>query len=160
MPVDAPAPWKLQAHVAIGGLWAIGFAPDRDLLLAVSVNGRGVFDGTTATRLARDLDEGVYDEDTETIDGIGPLAAVRIELAGTGGGLSTRRRLPMISSDGWTVAHAAPGVFLHAPGPQGAWPEGWTRIAEVEEVRAIGFSPTGKCLVVAEPHTLHIWRRT
>jgi hypothetical protein len=159
--VSAPEPWRLY-HAAVGGLWAVGFGPASDLLLVLSVNGLGVFDCLTGQRVARAVDEVDYDDVSETVTGIGPLAGGRIELSGRGtGAIVTRRVLPLVSRDGWRVAVAEPagraeiGVLLHAPSPVAIT----TTVANVEEVRALGFSPTGRSFVVAEPHTLHIWSR-
>lgn len=161
--VSTPVPWRKQSF-AVGGLWAVGFGSGSDLLLVVSVNGRGVFDCLSGERVARDPSgDDTYDEDSETTAGIGPLAGSRVEVNGTGGGIITRRILPLTSHDGWLVANtlrpASPfeAIFLRAPStPADAE---WSKIGEAEEVRAIGFSPTDRTIVVAEPHTLHVWRR-
>lgn len=160
--VSTPLPWRKQSF-AVGGLWAVGFGSGSDLLLVVSVNGRGVFDCLSGERVARDPGDDAYDEDSETVAGLGPLAGSRVEMNGTGGGIVTRRILPLASQDGWVVANTLPpagsreAVFLRTPTTSGD--AEWSKIAEAEEVRAIGFSPTDRTLVVAEPHTLHVWCR-
>jgi hypothetical protein len=161
---STPHPWQLQGPFAVGGLWAVGFRPDSDLLLVVSTNGLGVFDCLTGKRVARSEDDDDYDEQSETVTGIGPIGGLAIEVAGTGGGIVTRRTLPVTTSDGWTVGHAMmptspnEAVFLQNPSDHGTTGD-YKKLVEVEEVRAIGFSPTGRSLVVAEPHTLHVWIR-
>jgi hypothetical protein len=159
-----PPPWQLRGHAPVGGLWAVGFGPASDLLLVISVNGRGVIDGRSGKRVARDYStDDTYDESTETAPGIGPLAGTRVEVVGAEGAILTRRTLPITSSDGWSIAHAfvpsqdLEGIFVRAPGE--ASDDSWVKLAEVEQVRALGFSPTGRTLIVAEAHTLHIWGR-
>ena len=161
--VSTPLPWRKQSF-AVGGLWTVGFGSGSDLLLVVSASGRGVFDCLSGERVARDSsDDDTYDEDSETTAGIGPLAGSRVEMNGAGGGIVTRRRLPLTSHDGWVVANTLPpassneAVLLCAPTASGD--AAWSKIADAEEVRAIGFSPTNRTLVVAEPHTLHVWCR-
>src|SRR4051812_15674340 len=97
-----PPPWRYTA-LAVGGLWAVGFGPGSDVLLVLSVNGRGAFDCSTAQRVARDRDVGDFDPATETVTGIGPLAGTRVPLCGTGGGVETQRTLPLSSEDGWSI---------------------------------------------------------
>lgn len=158
-PRSIPAPWRYRAH-AVGGLWAVGFGPGTDLLLVLSVNGRGIFDCASGERVARDPQEGEYDETAETLLGIGPLAGARVPLCGTGGGVVTQRTLPVSSADGWTVAvlqsrdSVYERVALRAPNSDES-----ITVLDAEEVRAIGFSPTGQSVIVAEPHTLHVWSR-
>ena len=53
---EPPAPWGVVAEIAVGGLHSIGFVPKTDVLLVISQSGRGLFDGTTGARLARDRD--------------------------------------------------------------------------------------------------------
>ena len=146
--------WQMRTF-AVGGLWAVGFGANSDLLLVISVNGRGVFDCVSGERVARDpSDDDAYDEDSETAAGIGPLAGARIEICGANGGIVTRRRLPLTTHDGWVVAKTDEMIVLRAEHAE------WTTIAEVEELSAIGFSPTGRSLVAAESHTLHVWSRS
>lgn len=166
--MDAPRsipPWRYRAH-PVGGLWAVGFGPGTDLLLVLSVSGRGVFDCLSGERVARDpQDDDVataanYDKSEETLLGIGPLAGVPISMCGSSGGFSTRRALPVSSTDGWSVATlrsrntAHERVAVRAPGTDQSFP-----LFDAEEVRAMGFSPTGRSLIVAEPHTLSVWSR-
>ena len=158
-----PTPWRYHVH-PVGGLWAVGFGPGSDLLLVLSVSGRGVFDCLSGERIARDPEEDEYedhyDETAETVLGIGPLAGVRVPVCGTGGGVDTQRTLPVSSTDGWSMAllpsrnRGNECVALRAPSSEKS-----ITLIDAEEPRAFGFSPTGRCLIVAEPHTLHVWSR-
>ncbi|MGK5547173.1 hypothetical protein ACSNOH_20925 [Streptomyces sp. URMC 127] len=160
--VPAPDPWRPAAPlIPVGGLLGVGFAPDpvsgQDLLMVVSSSGHGLFDASTGERLARD-----YDPDPETstptgpglsCPGIGPLAGTPVRIAGLfGGGLHTT------TEDGWTVEVASPDwphhrVLLSADGGLCRGPAGekWWHIfhARWSELRAAGFSPSGRTLVVA-----------
>lgn len=60
----------------IGGLIAMGFDPSGKYLLAVSHNGRGVFETTDWKSVARDY-EPTYPEGNQ-VEGIGPLAGQQI----------------------------------------------------------------------------------
>jgi len=125
----------------------VGFAEDSDLLLVLSHDGAGVFDATCGARIARDADVNSF----ELLDsikciarGIGPLADQRIAIAGLfGGGLTT------VTKDGFFVDSRAPQwpshiIVLrqerveHIVGTDGAC-----------ELRAFGFSHTGRSLIIA-----------
>lgn len=158
-----PAPWKNGA-LHIGGVCAVGFSADGKWLLVMSHSGRGVFDCETLQRVARDDSEshGLFDKATEEVPGIGPLDGVRIPVFGMRGAIRTRAQLPTRTEDGWALdwkeAEERLGmpdtpVSLRAPhqvsGP--GYPLG-----EYELLYAIGFSPTGRTLVIAESHTITI----
>jgi hypothetical protein len=157
-----PPPWKCLGHFSVGGITEIGYAPDSDLLLTVSQQGRGLYDCRTGDRIERDRDsiwDGL-DQQRLTSPGIGHLANVTIRLAGLHGG-----GLPLTSPDGW---------LLHiVPLP---WPEYFVFMSDVEnsihfdkwikiagdfpgEFRTCGFSETGDSFVVAASSDLLIFSR-
>jgi hypothetical protein len=112
--------------------------------------GRGVFDGTTGDRIARDasVDGDWHDDDVPDAEGIGPLAGQRIRLAGLWGGA-----LASATSDGWSLAREP----LALVGPGGA--AGQLLIDDDDDPRAAGFSPSGRTLVVATASTLMLFGR-
>lgn len=168
--VDAPNPWQalpgLPSYIAIGGLQGVGFGvhPETgaDLLMVVSMDGFGLIDTQTGTKMARDRDP---DPEVATLTGpdlarpgIGVLAGARVPIAGLfGGGLHAP------TDDGWTVDVVAPEwphqrVILSADGGRNEGPPGstWWHVFNDEqhgELRAAGFSPSGSTLVVATPAT-------
>ncbi|MFC0540336.1 hypothetical protein [Kutzneria chonburiensis] len=159
----APPPWQPLASHPVGGLLGIGFAvhPDdgRDLVMVVSSAGHGLFDAVTGEKIARDRDP---DPETETdLTGLGPLAGTLVSIAGLfGGGL--HRTTP----DGWCLDVVAPEwpherVLLSADGGHCAGPPGqtWWHIfhADHSELRAAGFSPSGRTLAVATSSDLTLW---
>lgn len=162
---DPPSPWFAAGSFAVGGLTDVGFARDTDLLLVVSSAGRGVFDCVNGARVARDDADGQW-QDTIALeaDGIGPLANERVRTAGVyGGGLCK------ITRDGWTAEDLvldwpAHTLLLVQPG---SWvlgdgfgkPAHCTKVAVESELRAWGFSPTGRSLVFASSDTLTCWRK-
>lgn len=160
-----PAPWRQVASHAVGGLTEVGFGGRSDLLLVVSSRGRGLFDGRSGVRVARDPsppDDGWYDEVRLTASGIGPLGDPLIRLAGLhGGGLSA------CTEDGWGVTRIAPdwpleSIVLDPPGSSVLYEghdKGCIRIAEGFEMRAYGFSETGLSLVVATSDHVELWGR-
>jgi hypothetical protein len=157
----APAPWGHVATVAIGGLTEVGFGDDSDLLLVISSRGRGVFDCTRGLRVARDpepLADDWYDERRLRARGIGPLERQMVRLAGLHGG-----GLPTCGLDGWSVAAITlawpdqhllllpPGEDLYSARAS------LTKLAVESEVRAFGFSDTGRTLVLATSSDIAIY---
>src|SRR5690348_11801946 len=82
-----------QRIATVGGLTEVGFADDSELLLVLSMQGRGIFDCASGQRIFRDDDDdrtGWYGHDNLTAVGIGPLQGQSIRLCGLwGGGLPT-----------------------------------------------------------------------
>ncbi|WP_219637066.1 hypothetical protein [Streptomyces sp. AJS327] len=168
----APAPWRpvLDRTTPIGGLLGVGFAlhPDdgRDLVMVVSSDGHGLFDARTGEKLARDRDpdpESSTPEDSPELccPGLGPVSGVPVRIAGLfGGGLHSS------APTGWSVDVVSPewphervilstrgGVHRGEPG------ETWWHVhhADYSELRAAGFSPSGRTLAVATSSDLTLW---
>ncbi|GLY50800.1 hypothetical protein [Lentzea sp. NBRC 102530] len=167
--VAAPAPWRPADNheIAVGGLLGVGFGVDpvsgRDLLLlVVSSQGLGLLDAVTGERLARDRDDDLgWPDDDLTCPGIGVLEGVRVPVAGlAGGGLHT-------GADGWSVDVVSPDwphdrVLLSTWSPfRGEHGEGWWHVfhSRHSELRAAGFSPSGRTLVVATSSDVTLWTR-
>ncbi len=154
-PVEAPpAPWRRAACFAIGGLTEIGYAPDSDLLLVVSSQGRGVLDCVTGEKVARDYDDSYdfIDETRLVALGIGPLDGQWIRVGGLHGG-----GLPNSTRDGWglvTLPLPWPHYHVFLTAPRKSIYDGAEYAAKVEtdnacELRAYGFSETGRSFIVA-----------
>lgn len=173
--VPAPAPWRpvFEPCAPVGGLLGIGFAvhPENghDLLMVVSHNGHGLFDAVTGEKLARDHDpdpeESTPDSAPDlTCPGLGPIAGHRVHIAGLfGGGLHTT------TGDGWALEVVNPawpndrvllcsGSGMPHREPHG---EGWWHIfhSHYSELRAVGFSPSGRTLAVATSSDVTLWTR-
>ena len=140
--------------IAVGGLRAVGFDRDSELLLVVSSAGRGVIDCQTGMKVARDTNEYYEDGQKLEAEGVGPLDGKTIRVSGLcGGGLST------CTSDGWSVEVVTldwPVHYLLLLEPYSTLydslrgqPKRFHKISSESEVRAFGFSSTGKSLVVA-----------
>ncbi len=161
---DPPSPWIRKSANAIGGLVAVGFGEHSDLLLVVSSQGRGVFDCTTGQRVARDGNDDTYDPIGLRALGIGPLDDGFIRVSGLDGG-----GLPMGTEDGWsaerfviewpieTLVLAPPGSWVY--GVLYDKPHKFTKVYEDSEIRAWGFSPTGKTLILATSSDVTIYGR-
>lgn len=163
---ELPSPWYRTGEFGVGGLTDVGFGRGTDLLLVISSQGRGVFDCVTGVRVARDYDEGDW-QDILVLEaeGIGPLAHSQVRTAGLhGGGLS------LCTRDGWTAEDFVldwPDHTLLLVQP-GSWaygdafgkPAEFTKVAVESETRAWGFSPTGESLILATSSDLTIWNRT
>jgi hypothetical protein len=173
--LPAPEPWRRIAYAPVGGLLGIGFASHprtgHDLVLVVSHDGHGLFDGVTGEKIARDRDPEPDCEDSGpdadpamSCPGLGPVAGRRVRVAGLfGGGLHTT------TGDGWNLEVVAPawpnervllsrGDGLPHSGPHG---ERWWHIfhSHYSELRATGFSPSGQTLAVATSSDLSLWTR-
>ncbi|MFJ7229286.1 hypothetical protein ACIQVF_07000 [Streptomyces tendae] len=175
--VPPPAPWRpvfeYAYGVPVGGLLGIGFASHsesgHDLVMVVSHDGHGLFDAVTGEKIARDRDpdpEGSTPDGVAglTCPGLGPIAGSRVHVAGLFGG-----GLHRTTEDGWTLEVVTPawpndrvllsrdGGLSHA-GPHG---ERWWHIfhASYSEIRAVGFSPSGRTIAVATSSDLSLWTR-
>ncbi|MDA0183211.1 hypothetical protein OJ997_23070 [Solirubrobacter phytolaccae] len=154
--VPVPAPWRALPSFHVGGLTDVGFAESdgQEFLLVVSHNGRGVFD-FDGNRVARDdtgLDDTWHDARALTAQGIGPLEGVRVPIVGLSGG-----GFPLTTGDDWSVAHEDEGrVELTAP-------DGSSRLIHNDdffEVRAVGFSLSGKAIVIATAGECYLFTRS
>ncbi|MEU8524971.1 MULTISPECIES: hypothetical protein [Streptomyces] len=171
--LPAPAPWREVFETTltpVGGLLGIGFAthPEtgHDLVMVVSTSGHGLFDAVTGEKLDRLYDPEPEDSHPDespdlTCPGFGPIAGTRVHIAGLfGGGLHA-------TADGWRVEAISPEwphhrVLLSADGGQphrGPYGEGWWHVfhAHYSELRAVGFSPSGRTLAVATSSDLTLW---
>lgn len=132
-----PQPWRLSASHPVGGLTEVGFAPDSELLLVISSQGRGLFDPATGARVARDLaaDWEGLDQPRMTSLGIGPASDVLIRIAGLHG-----EGLPRSTADGWGL-HVVPlpwpqhFIFLTRP---------WKTLLDDSE-HCVKFADDGPC---------------
>ncbi|MEW4452066.1 hypothetical protein AB1L30_05210 [Bremerella sp. JC817] len=161
---DAPAPWRLVGGCGVGGLTEVGFVEGADDLLVVSHQGRGLFDGQTGERLARDPEEFFANDDRTglTAPGIGRQQDAIVRMAGLcGGGLATG------TSDGWSL-HVVQlpwpkhDIFLSSnyAGLTGELAN-ITRLGTDQpcEFRSAGFSSTGRTFVVATSCEVLIYGR-
>ncbi|MEV4466108.1 hypothetical protein AB0J51_21100 [Micromonospora echinofusca] len=173
--MPAPAPWRPlpgpYSYISVGGLFGVGFASHPvsgdDLLMVVSSQGRGLLDASSGAKIARDRDP-----DRELCEpfgadlscpGLGPLAGVQVRIAGLfGGGLHST------TEDGWTVDVVAPDwpnhrVLLSTDGGRHSGPPGrtWWHIfhSNYSELRAAGFSPSGRTLVIATSNDVTLMTR-
>jgi hypothetical protein len=142
------APWQRHWTVAVGGLTDVGFSPDERFVLAVGHAGRGVFDCESGERVGRDSrDDWRYlDQATGMAEGVGPIESQVVRVAG----LMSGRALPSEHA-GWRLARSGQGLVVE--GDDGSS----LAIKEDEDVRACGFSDSGRWLVVATASdlTLH-----
>jgi len=159
-----PEPWREIATVAVGGLSSVGFAKEEEHLLVVSSQGRSVIDCSTGERLERDRED--YHEDTSLLEaeGIGSLAGEKIKISGLYGG-----GLPNSTDDMWAVHEIVldwPESILVMTKP-GSWLYGmiydkkgdFVKIGSTLELRAFGFSPSGRSLVIATSSDVTIYHR-
>ncbi len=155
---DVPPPWRRLQVWAVGGLFQVGYADGSDLLLVLSSQGRGVFDCITGEKLARDYQEAhdFFDPIKLTAAGFGPLAGQTVRMAGLFGG-----GLPLTTRDGWGLEAQARtwpthSVFLSAPSTREPLCIGEDGAGEM---RACGFSETGRSFVIATSCDLTVYAR-
>lgn len=167
MPAPIPVvPWKLLKVWPVGGLLQVGYAEDSDLLLVLSSDGRGVFDCITGDKLARDADlsNDYFDRIKLIALGIWPLQEKEVRVAGLFGGGLTKS-----THDGWFLVADATrwphhDIYLKLPWlpkiPYAEQPKPiFVGDDEPCELRAYGFSETGKSFVIASSCELKIFAR-
>ncbi|MEP4197605.1 MAG: hypothetical protein ABJL99_18430 [Aliishimia sp.] len=171
VPPTAPAPWEHVTTCAVGGLTAVGFERSSETLLVISQSGQSVMDATTGTRLYRNRAADGYDVNALKAARLDHPAIERMDMAGLHGGALRRE-----TEDGWSVdmfnlIWPETCCVLHPPNASIYFlKKGWTQgikdptfhlmAREREDVRAFGFSWTGRSLLLATPSTLTIWART
>lgn len=164
-----PAPWRLVADIAVGGLVCVGLDSPihgQEFVIAVSWTGRGVVDAFTGDLVARDrneLPQPWFDELSLQVAGIGPVADRHISVAGLwGGGLRRMTRYH------WTVEVLAPDwpeeiVVLQPPGQKITLKDRASGCVVIDkpvtEVLAAGFCESGRVLVEATSSDLRIYAR-
>jgi hypothetical protein len=164
--VGPPEPWRRvggpRPYVPVGGLQGVGFGvhPETggDLLMVVSLDGFGLLEAATGAKIARDRDPdpqvSAPDGPDLACPGIGVLTGTRVRIAGLfGGGLHAT------TEDGWMIDVVAPEwpnhrVILSSDGGRNDGEPGttWWHIFDDDrdgELRAAGFSPSGRTLVIA-----------
>jgi hypothetical protein len=160
----SPDGWERMGTFAVGGLVEIGFSKNAELLLVVSVSGRGVIDCAQGMKIFRDDDEvdGAWYMPGELVcKGIGPLEAETIQIAGLhGGGLPTSNKfgesLEVVSPE-WpksNLVFCAPYKSASIEGHQA----GCVTIAS-DYFRAFGFSWCGSSFVYATESDVTVFRR-
>ncbi len=163
-PITAPpSPWKHIASVAIGGLHAVGFDRNSELLLVISSQGRGVIDCRTGEKIARDYDE-YYENRHLEIEGIGPLQKQNIRVSGLCGG-----GMPQQTEDGWSleplsldwpiqeIMRIDPWEDLYSP--LRGKPVRFHKIASLLEMRSFGFSYSGQSFIIATSSEIDLFCR-
>jgi len=160
---DPPPPWRRTASIPTDGLSEAGFDDDSELLLVISQHGREIIDcaaGQVVDRDAIEDDKGWYGRDILTGIGFGPLDGKQVRLCGQYGG-----GLPVCTRDGWAVEALAidwpdhslllidPASSLYQPHAR------FWKIDVVSDLRAFGFSYTGKTLLIATPNGVTFFGR-
>ncbi|MCF2869992.1 hypothetical protein L0664_02835 [Octadecabacter sp. G9-8] len=158
-------PWHQITVMAVGGLTAIGFDRASDTLLVTSANGQSVIAGTTGDILYRNRDDDGLDVSALKGTRLDHPADERFDMAGLyGGGLRT------VTDDGWSVEALRGASILHPLNASIHFLDPkWESYAKdptfymldrgSEEIRALGFSWTGRTLAVATSSTLSLWAR-
>ena len=134
----------------------MGFSSDERYLLILSWNGRGLVDTESGDRVARDYEDPStsppwLDQPPGTVQGIGPLSGVVIRCVGIWGGKLPKRK------GGWRVdvRVGETELFLTDERTEKSW-----KLPKVAtEIRAYGFSGSGRILIVATSSEVELFRR-
>ncbi|KGO92349.1 hypothetical protein [Flavobacterium subsaxonicum] len=160
--------WKNNGTYTVSGLYNVGFASGRDLILVLSAQGQGIFDCTTGLKVASDYKSDWWDnynQTTNTIAGFDCLQNIKIHTCG----LYNPDNLLKITQDGWTLEVSEPEpdympfenylvqkIYLVSPNKT-------DRIFITNdgpcELRALGFSDTGNSFIVALSCEIIIYSR-
>lgn len=168
--IEVPSePWKLISVHGIGGLRAVGFFEGTDDLLVISSQGRGLFNCITGEKTSRDyeniFEQDIYNPTKLEALGIGSYSNQKTCVSGIDGG-----GLPNQTYDGWKVDRFSlefsfDVLLLSPPDSFGVYgilhdkSHDFNKIYEDSELRAWGFSPTGKTLIIADSSDLFIYGR-
>ena len=154
---DPPFPWIKVGVALVGGLYQVGFARHRDLVMVHSASKLSLIDTTTGARIAEERTSLISDEDCLRLvaPGFDVIAGETIVMAGIwGGGLrrttSDGYYLNMVTSK-WPVAD----VCLSYPDGR----EILVSTHNVSTIHAYGFSETGGSFVIATDSDLQIFTR-
>lgn len=156
---DHGSVFRRTAVVPVGGLRSAGAVPGTEHWLVISVSGRGLVDGRTGERLARDPSPRFEQRSREgrcQIQAIGPHAGTWVDVGGLEAGA-----LPLRTEDGWQLAFdVRAGLWL---APPGSTPDGPTievlRMPIHDEPRILGFSGTGRSFAAGDGAMLAIYAR-
>ena len=158
MPVETiPAPWVRGPVFAVGGLFQVGFASSQDLLLVHSSQGRGLFDAVSGIRLARDYVEPMdtFDRKQLTAAGFDVLEGQSVRMAGLFGGCLVQTTVDKFWLEENSPEWPARRVIMTTPDRSRAV------VGEDGpcELRAFGFSDTGRSFVIATSCELMLFKR-
>jgi hypothetical protein len=163
-PSDLLPEWGQPAYPPVGGLYEVGFGRDDRFLLAVSSDGRGVFDCRSGEKIARDRRYDAENWSNASLlecQGIGPLENETIRIAGRYGG-----GLPRTTDDNWAVECVElpwPEQHIIVVPPNSSIFEPDTEIfrllSPATMINAYGFSPSGRTFVVATSSELTLYWR-
>jgi hypothetical protein len=160
---ECPDGWESIGKFVVGGLIEIGFSKNAELLLVVSSAGRGVIDCVQGKKISRDdeVDGEWYMPAELMCQGIGPLQAEAVHIAGLhGGGLPTSNSLGQsleVVSPEWpktNLIFCAPYKSALIEGHQ----TGCVSIAS-DYFRAFGFSWIGNSFAYATESDVTIFRK-
>lgn len=161
--------WENVSTHSVGGLENIGYAPDQDYVIVLSSQGQGIFDCLSGERIARLNNDSdwweKFDRTNNSIVGFDILDGVNIITFG----IYSKDDLRKSTKDGWRLEFSPHQIDanesskIHSQEIYLALPE--INHKEVIykdgpcELRAFGFSDTGKSLIVASSCELIIYSR-
>lgn len=158
-------PWQQVLVRAVGAVTALGIDRKSEDIIVTSGNGQSIISGVTGEIIYRNREDDGLDRAALKGTRLDHPADERFDMAGLyGGGLRT------VTDDGWTVERYADYCLLHPPKASihylhPKWADNtFDATFHVldkggEDIRALGFSWTGRTLVCATSSTLTIWGR-
>ncbi|NLR95083.1 hypothetical protein [Flammeovirga agarivorans] len=161
--LNCPKGWECQ-QFSVGGLTEIGFSHEQtNLLLAISSNGRGLFDCSTLQKIDRDYDQDhLIDYQKMKCHGIGILKNESLSIAGLHGGGLPVTSLNKDSLD--VMALDWPNTeLIFAPNGKSAYIEKHRldcfRIYRTDSLKSYGFSICGNYFAIGTSSDLLIFKR-
>jgi hypothetical protein len=150
--------WRRILRCAVGGLTEVGFSQDEALMLVVSHAGRGLYDLASAQRIARDdeapaPESAWIDERAKRVQGIGGAASMWFPVAGLWGGA-----LAQHNGSGWSAVVESPGRNESAVLRNQRSRAKWLVDKPLTEIKAFGFSASGRYLVLATSSDVTVYR--
>ncbi|MFS3137812.1 hypothetical protein ACLRDC_21100 [Gluconacetobacter sacchari] len=155
---DPPEPWFKVGTVLVGGLYQVGYAKGRDVILIHSTSKLTLTDTITGERLAVGQDQFVSVEHYRRLkmSGFGCMAGEIIPTAGIWGGY-----LPVTTSDGFSLRKEE--ALWPEPDIDLIYPDGRAvRVSthNICDIRAYGFSDTNLSFVIATESDVQIFARS
>lgn len=141
--------WRQIVVYPCGGLTEIGLSADERHLLVISASGRGVIETSTGKRVARDYVVPRFDSewirmDRRLVKGIGPIADEWVSAVGLWGGM-----MSSVNPRNWLVNLEKQGPSENVYIENQMSGQHYLIDIPFTEVRALGFSKSGRLLVFA-----------
>ncbi len=156
--LDSSKHWEHVIHQPTGGLTEFGFSEDESYFLVCSHAGRGLFDCSNGQRVARDYDPHYPERESNAgryVEGIGPLSSMWVRVHGLWSG-----KLNAFCPGGWKVELVPDKSSDKAFVVDLNNDKKYLVDEPITEVRAFGFSVSGRYLALATSSDVVVYEYT